>query len=96
MADEARQHWWNSLSPREKYLVKAVQKLEEDYQTRTGNYIPVDQHNLNIVMKNIRARENEVGFVLKRMQFYLKLEKTMRDADNLIDDIMNDPRIWGR
>ena len=30
LADEARQHWWNSLSPREKYFVKAVQKLEED------------------------------------------------------------------
>lgn len=94
-ADEARRHWWSSLSEREKYLVNAIGKVENDYHTNSGQYISVNQANVAKVMSIIGANNSETNFVSNRMQFYIKMEQASKKADDLIDTILNDKRIWG-
>ena len=94
-ANEARQHWWNSLSAREKHLVNAISKVENDYQSTSGQYIPVNQQNVTKVMSTIGAKNSELHFVSNRMQFYIKLEQASQEADDLMNTILNDKRIWG-
>ena len=94
-ADEARRHWWNSLSEREKYLVKTISRIEDDYHDRTGHYIPVNQANVGKMMSIIHADNSDAAFVLKRMRFYLEVDETSRKADKLMDTILHDKRIWG-
>ena len=94
-ADEARRHWWNSLSGREKYLVNAIGKVENDYHTKSGQYIPVNPANVAKLMSIIGANNSEMNFVSNRMQFYIKMEQTSKKADTLVNTILNDKRIWG-
>ncbi len=94
LSREAWQHYWNSLTPRQQYLVKAIQRVEERYYQRYAQHIPLNGNNLHQLMQAVGAKEHEKNFVAHRMQVYLKFDDSMQNADKLINDIMNDPRIW--
>ena len=96
LSREAWQHYWNSLSPRQQYLVKAVGEVETNYYERHDKHIPINERNLNEVMKAVGARTHEANFILHRMQVYKEFDDAMEKSDKLIKDIMNDSRIWGR
>ena len=95
LSREAWQHYWNSLSPRQQYLVKAVGKIETNYYEKHGKHIPINKIELNGVMRAVGAREHEANFVLHRMKVYKEFDDVMERSDKLIDRIMKDPRIWG-
>lgn len=82
------QQWWNSLSPRAQYLVKAVDTVEQVYTKQTGNVcIPITQQTLGEMMYYIGAVPNEAEFVLGRMQKSCQVGNTIRQADDVINDI---------
>lgn len=80
--------WWNSLSQRQQYLVRAVDSVGQVYTQQTGNScIPVNQQNLNVVMHYIGATPAEAPFVHGRMQKFCEVESTLRMGEDVISDI---------
>ena len=96
LSREAWQHYWNSLSPRQQYLVKAVGEIETNYYETYGKHIPINKTKLNEVMRAVGARKHEANFVLHRMKVYKEFDDVMERSDKLIDRIMKDPRFWGQ
>jgi hypothetical protein len=95
LANQARIHWWNSLTDRQKYLVRAVSQEEDAYREAKGTAIPLNQRNLVILMQRIGAQPNETQFVSQRMQVHQNVDADIKRADDLINRITNDPVIWG-
>ena len=95
LSQEAWQHYWNSLTPRQQYLVQSIGKVESNYYNQHGRHIPINQTNLYELMRIVGARQGEENFVLHRMQVYVNVDETIRKTDDLIDTIMKDRRIWG-
>lgn len=96
LSHEAWEHYWKSLSPRQKYLVKKIGEVETNYYTKHDRHIPVNQKNLYEVMRAVGARKSEADFVLSRMRVYIEFDNTIEETDKFIENIMKDPRIWGR
>lgn len=96
LSREAWQHYWNSLSPRQQYLVVKIGEVEANFYKKNGHHIPVSQRSVFEVMRVIGARESEADFIANRMHVYLKLDDTLRKADDFTRDVLKDPRIWGR
>ena len=96
LSQEAWQHYWNSLTPRQQYLVNSIGQVESNYYKQYGRHIPINQTNLYELMRIVGARRGEENFVLHRMQVYVNVDETIEQADDLIERILNDPIIWGR
>lgn len=69
MAALDQNYWayWNSLTPRQQYLEKALQAVEEGIRRKTGSYIPVRPDTHRTVMEGLRAHPSEAAWVWHRM-----------------------------
>lgn len=82
------QQWWNRLSPREQYIVRAVDTVEQAYVKQNGTTcIPVNQQNLNVMMNYIGAGASEENFVLGRMQKFCQVGNVLQQSENTINEI---------
>lgn len=95
LSQEAWQHYWNSLTPRQQYLVNSIGQVEGNFYKQHGRHIPINQTTLYELMGIVGARQGEENFVLHRMQVYADVDETIRQTDDLIERILNDPIIWG-
>lgn len=92
LANEARQLWWNSLSPRERTLVRAVGRAEQAHTEETGEpYIPVTDENVVLVMQLVDAEEGEAGFVRERLQVHARAAETIADVDTSLEYMRQNP-----
>jgi hypothetical protein len=96
LSREAWQHYWNSLTPREKYLVQSIDQVENDYYNNYGTHIPINQTTLSELMRIVGAQQGEQQLVLERMQAYIQADEAIENSIDLERRIMNDPIIWGR
>lgn len=84
--------WWNSLTPRQQELTRAVGVVEERFQQATGEYfIPVTRENLDAVVRVVGARSHEVGFVLERMRSHATIGTGLRQVDRFLEQAQRDP-----
>jgi len=81
LSNEARELWWNSLSDRQKYLIRAIGKLEEAHFTRTGYNIDPNQQNLALVMRVIGGSYSEINFVWQRLLYYKRISEALQQAN---------------
>ncbi|WNG59948.1 hypothetical protein F0U59_38435 [Archangium gephyra] len=81
LANEANQLWWQSLSPREKQLVRAIGDIEEQYKAETGDAIPLTEENVGEMMRQVGASPDEAPFVVERMKVHARLDATYDQVD---------------
>lgn len=92
LASEAQRLWWNSLSTRQKELVRAVDNLEVAYRKRTGNaYVPLTKEGLAFVMNQVGANTKEAKFIYDRMAFNVKLYTTLNKVDSFLEYTQKNP-----
>lgn len=92
LSNEARQLWWNSLTPRERQLVRLVSAVERSYTQQTGNsYIPLTAPNLRVVLQRIEATEDEAEFVLVRMRVHARVGETIKSVDRSLKYMQENP-----
>ena len=93
LASQAQYMWWNSLSSRQKYLVKAVDAVVQNYRQRTGApYVPLTRDALIAVLQSVRAYESEAGFVWERLQFNARYYSTTAAADRELNYMQQNPQ----
>ena len=86
LSNEARQQWWNSLTPRQRQLVRLVGLVEDQYKTKTRQpYIPLTRQNLRLVVQGIGASEREAGFVDQRMQIHARAGRAIASVDRFLN-----------
>jgi hypothetical protein len=84
--------WWNSLTPRQQQLTRAVEAFEQRYMSATGEYfVPVTQANLDTIVRVVGARPDEVGFVLERMRSHAAVGAGIKQADAFLERAQRDP-----
>lgn len=92
LSNEARQQWWNSLTPRQRQLVRLVGLVENQYKTQTRQpYIPLTRQNLRLVVQAIGASEREAGFVDQRMRVHAQAGKVIASVDRFLNYAQGNP-----
>lgn len=95
LANEARQYWWQSLSAREQYLVRAISAVEQQHQQRTGEgWIPVTEQNVLAVAGLIGARREELEFVYNRLVTLARNGEVLARTDRALEYMQNTPNYW--
>ena len=93
LANQAQYMWWNSLSSRQKYLVKAVDTVVKNYRQQTGSpYVPLTRDALIAVMQSVRAYESEANFVWQRLQFNARYYSTEAAVDRQLNYMQQNPQ----
>lgn len=82
-----QQQWqrWNSYTPRQKGLARAVGQVVYAYYQRTGQALPVTQQTVTQVMRIVGASRAEAAFVLDRMVANRNAIAALNQADGEID-----------
>ncbi len=93
LTHEARVAWWNSLSPRQKWLERSLEKVIENHRQQTGQaFIAATRSNLIVVMKIIGARHDERDFVWRRLQYHARLGQEVQEVDRFLDYVDRNPQ----
>lgn len=66
-ANQARWQRWNSYTPRQKQLSRAISKIADAFYQRNEQPLPVNKNSLRIIMKALKATPEEAPFILNRM-----------------------------
>lgn len=92
LSREARDLWWNSLTPHQQQIVHAVTLEEEGFQRYTGKpYIPVNRNNLFLLMRRVGAYPQDESFVLQRMQVHANAGEAIDRVDRFLDRARRNP-----
>jgi hypothetical protein len=84
-ATQEQQRRWNSYTPRQKALARAVEQVVYGYYQRTGQALPVTQQTLAQVMRIVGAARAEATFVVDRMVANRNAIAAINQADREID-----------
>ena len=88
----ANLQWWNSLTPRQQQLERAIGAVEQEYKANTGQYfIPVSDENVRAMMQRVGARPHEAGWVRYRMEDYATFGRNLQMVDRNLEIMQRDP-----
>jgi hypothetical protein len=91
----ANYQWWNSLTPRQQQLERAIGAAEEQHMARTGQYyIPVTDRTVLAMIRRIGASSHEAGWVRQRMEAYAELGRNLQSVGRTLEWMQSDPYWW--
>jgi hypothetical protein len=96
-ANELRKQTLGKWNDRQRQLDRAISAEEEQYQQQTGQRsIPMTQQNLTILMQRVGAKPEEENFCRERMKVYYDVGESIKQADDLLQEINEKMRQWGQ
>ncbi|HEX8450965.1 MAG TPA: hypothetical protein VF647_02645 [Longimicrobium sp.] len=89
----ANQQWWNSLTPRQQGLERAISAVIRAHTARTGEYyVAVTPENVGTMMRVIGATQAEEGWVTSRMRSHAVTGQGKQRVDEFLQMVRRDPR----
>jgi hypothetical protein len=88
-ATQAQQQRWNSYTPRQKALARAVEQVVYGHYQRTRQALPVNQRTVAQVMRIVGASRSEAAFVIDRMVANRDAIAAINQADSEIDRMLD-------
>jgi hypothetical protein len=89
---QMRYSWWNSLTPRQQQLERAIAQVTWNYYQQTGTGVYPNRENLMALMQWIGASANEAPWVYQRMthhhntiQYKGRSNQTVINHNNLLN-----------
>ena len=77
--------WWNSLTPRQQALERAIANITWNHQQRTGQLIYPSRQNILAVIRAVGATPSEYQFVAERVAAHYQIARMGRQIDDQID-----------
>ena len=88
-ANQARWQRWNSYTPRQKQLSRAISTIADTYYQQNGQPLPVDKKSLRLIMNALKATPEEASFILNRMVAYSNAYAAIAPTNSIINRTEN-------